>query len=520
MTGRKCDGYQFPASDETNTSLVARPPPPKSDLPTTPGDTSSATPLRFSINPAFQGSFEERRTFERFQARTIPAISGVSEGEFWEKLVLRVGQQESIVRNAIIALGALHEDYQLSGGSYENFQKASNLYGKALSELGARLSQKRPENAKLAIISSILFACFEVLRRNGMAAISHFNAGMKALLQHMPPKDTSINASSMGTISTAEATRTAGSKAIQPFFRTVPQDDVDVMLRVFSRYDIQACTFAKPKAERLTVTLPDTPPTSLTLPEIKNYLDSLLVAVYQHTRSDLVMHRYFPLHTVPPILIHRRDQALITFEQWLSAIEKFFSENVLALTTLEAKALLGLRLQVRTAILELRTCISCPAETSFDAFHSDFLHIVTRCERLADSLGLPECEPLATDPSGAGFTMELGICHPLFFVATKCRDYSLRRRAIACLKRAGREGVWEGPVMAIVAERIVQLEEEGVSAGDKGNAACVPEGNRFHYIRKDVDYDARRVFIEAGRCRNGEETAWRNWEKVREAVPF
>jgi len=330
-----------------------------------------------------------------------------------------------------------------------------------------------------------------------MAAIRHYNSGMKALLQQMPPRDDA----------------TPATRAVQPFFRTIPQDDVDVMLRVFSRYDIQACTFAKPFAEKLMVTLPSSPPTTLSLSDIKNYLDSLLVAVYQHIKSDLAMYRYWPLAQVPEIHIHRRDQALVTFEQWLDAIDNFFATETVALTPFEAKALLGLRLQVRIAIMELRMCISCPAESSFDSFEGEFEDVVRRCEKLLDSLNLVEGRPLANETTA--FTMELGINHPLFFVATKCRHWQIRRRAIVCLKRGGREGIWEGPVMAEVASRIVELEETGVAPG-----AVVPEANRFHAIRKDVNYDARKVFVEAGRARDGEGTGWRVWEKHREAVSF
>jgi len=69
--------------------------------------------------------------------------------------------------------------------------------------------------------------------------------------------------------------------------------------------------------------------------------------------------------------------------------------------------------------------------------------------------------------------------------------------------------------MALVAQRIVELEEEGVDAG-----AFVPEGNRFHRIRKDVLYDERVVNVEGSRVRDGEASGWRNWEKVREQIPF
>ncbi|MBC8161235.1 MAG: hypothetical protein H7Z42_08450, partial [Roseiflexaceae bacterium] len=81
----------------------------------------------------------ERRIFRRFQDCTVPAFAGSSETEFWESLLLKVGQQEPVVRNAIVALGTLHEDYQFRKGRYSidlikepSYQQALSLYGKAL----------------------------------------------------------------------------------------------------------------------------------------------------------------------------------------------------------------------------------------------------------------------------------------------------------------------------------------------------------------------------------------------------
>ena len=103
-----------------------------------------------------------------------------------------MGQEEPVVRNAIIALGSLHEDYEIRGGKYDtqliedkSYREVTSLYGKALRQLNDRLNQPTKRNAKLAIICSILFACFEVLRRNNMAAVVHYQQGMRQLMRQM-----------------------------------------------------------------------------------------------------------------------------------------------------------------------------------------------------------------------------------------------------------------------------------------------------------------------------------------------
>jgi Fungal specific transcription factor domain len=458
------------------------------------------------MSVAFPGSAKERRIFHRFQVRTIPALAGSSEIEFWESLVLKAGQQEPVVRNAIIALGTLHEDYQKRNGKYSqdliedpSYQQALSLYGKALRQLNERLYEGNRTTAKLALISSILFTCFEVLRRNGMAAIIHYQAGMRELTRQ-------IKASRED-----EASSYHSSSAVIEL-RSIPRDELDVLLRVFARYDIQACTYIKPRAEALAVDLPPHPPASMTLPQVKLHLDNLLISIYQFIKSDLSMYRYWQSDAVPPDWLIRRDEAITTFENWLFAIEAFFRDSTsLVLRPHETKTLLGLRMQVKVAIILLKTCIDSAPETSFDAFLPDFDDIVTRIEYLADALSLREALPL--DNESTSFTMELGILHPLFFVATKCRHWTVRRRAIAALKRGGREGVWEGPIVALVAERMMEIEEADVVPGE-----VIPEANRVHDVMKNVDYEGRQVLVEAKR--SIDQVEWKKWEVIRESIKF
>ena len=451
---------------------------------------------------AFPGDTQERRIFHRFQVCTIPAFSGGSESGFWDSLVLKVGQQEPVVQKAIIALGTLHEDYQTRNGKYSKHliedpkhQYALHLYGKALSNLNDRLYEGNGHGAKLAIISSILFACFEVLRRNNMAAVIHYQAGMRELVRQL-----SLN----------QQESSSPRQVSQPRFNTMPQNELDEILRVFARYDIQACTFSKARTETLAVDLPTVPPTFLTLAEVKRHLDNLLITVYQFVKSDLGMYRYWKAEAVPASWLVRRDEATRTFEAWLNALEDYLNRPNVMLRAAEAKSLLGLRLQVKVAIIMLKTCIDCGPEMSFDVFEPDFEDIISRVEVLADALALVEGPPL--DNESTSFTMELGIIHPLFFVATKCRQWRLRRRAVRALRRAGREGVWEGPIMALLAERLIEIEEDGVAGGD-----VIPERNRLHDIKKNVDYETGQVLIEATRSKDDN---YENWEVIRESIRF
>ena len=495
-TGRTCDGYEFPREQTTEPDTTAL------SSPHRPSVTWSQLFLPSSISATFPGDTQERRIFHRFQVCTVPAFAAGSETGFWESLLLKAGQQEPVVRNAIVALGTLHEDYQTREGKYNNqlieepsYQHALQLYGKALRQLNGQLHQGSTQGAKLAIISSILFACFEVLRRNNMAAVIHYQAGLRELTRQM---------------NLTKAAAMSPDASSPPALKPIPQGELDELLRVFARYDIQACTFSKPHTEHIDFNLPRVLPTSLTLPEVRMHLDNLLISVYQLVKSNLGMYRYWKRDAVPVNWMIQREEATATFEAWLNALENFFHQSTVVLRPADKKSLLGLRLQIRVAIIMLKTCIDCGPESSFDVFEDDFEDMIGQVETMGDGLGLRQGQPL--DNEGTPFTMDLGIIHPLFFIATKCRNWSLRRRAIVELRRAGREGVWEGPIMAVVAERILQIEEAGVPWGE-----AIPERNRLHEVKKNVAYETRQVYVDATKARDD---TWKNWETLQEVVSF
>lgn len=334
-----------------------------------------------------------------------------------------------------------------------------------------------------------------------MAALVHYQNGMRALMKQMNERDR--QAIDDGSVPSNGST----------VLRNRPQDDLDRMLRVFARYDIQACTYYKQRAEVLTVDLSEVPPNEVGLTEVRRYLDNLLIAVYQLVKSDLSMFRYWKRAEVPADWLQKRDQALETFQGWLDVLDKSIPSDAVTLRNhgiLASKSILGLILQIKVAMIMLRTCIDCGPEVTFDQFTPDFEEIVSRVENLTRILGLKEGEPLGRET--VPFTMELGVIHPLFFVAWKCRDRQLRRRAMAELRKCGKEGAWEGPIMAVVVAKIAEIEEEG-----SPKRADIVESARIHDVRKTVVYDERVVMVE---FKLAQDSTWKNWRTIRQRIPF
>ena len=72
------------------------------------------------------------------------------------------------------------------------------------------------------------------------------------------------------------------------------------------------------------------------------------------------------------------------------------------------------------------------------------------------------------------FNLDTGIIVPLYFIAGKCRDSRIRRKAIELLRASEKhEGVSNTLMTAKVAERLVDIEEKGML--DRGGEGRAPQ---------------------------------------------
>ena len=88
------------------------------------------------------------------------------------------------------------------------------------------------------------------------------------------------------------------------------------------------------------------------------------------------------------------------------------------------------------------------------------------------------------------FSLDSGINAHLYTVACRCRDPVIRRKAIAVLRSANRhEGLWRSDLVAHVAEKVVVLEEEGLTVQ---SCRDVPDEARLKDLIINFDPTERR----------------------------
>ena len=134
--------------------------------------------------------------------------------------------------------------------------------------------------------------------------------------------------------------------------------------------------------------------------------------------------------------------------------------------------------------------ISFEDETSWDQYLPRFLEIV----RLARTYIEAQATISYRSNSVVDFLVGPGIVTPLRIVAFQCRDRQTRREAIALLRRANREGIWDPKHIAAFGEWILGLEEQGLGADEP-----IPEHKRVRLINLDDDFVRRRTVAQVVR---------------------
>ena len=260
---------------------------------------------------------------------------------------------------------------------------------------------------------------------------------------------------------------------------------------------------------------PDIPPSFSSLEEARNSLD------YIRTYADLTAQSlpFFPpnkqtVTSFSPAVITKtklsfdliRNVSTIRLKQWSSAFESFLRDKQ-DLTAIEQRAarILGLHRIMMGVHLRIDFFRIMDDEMVWDEYYQEFKNIVAQAEIIL------QLSPLSKSPT---FTLDTEVIMPLASVVIKCRDSQVRRKAIALLRSANRqEGIWNSLLIAMVAERVMEIEEDGLDV-EMGTATSIPRGNRFGF-RIKLDNNNRRANLQYEKSKEdgGMETVdeWLEW---------
>ncbi|TVY32646.1 hypothetical protein LOCC1_G008645 [Lachnellula occidentalis] len=430
------------------------------------------------LSPTPHHSNEESRAFHFFRTKVATNLGGFFDSSFWTLDVLRVAQHEDPVRHAIVALASLSETLlDTAPGSSKPPPEpfAIRQHSKAISNLRKKIDESDESSMEVILITCALFICFEMFQSHNEEALSHMCSGIYVFFNWLSNRR---KISPQNTLSSIELQ----------------------LQRLFGRLMLQTILFVQSKPHEwkffipsFTPDLPSIPLVFGSLEEARDSLDGCMCTLYYRMLASQFQGLDNNFQEISDESTFQHDP----LEEWASAYKRFIEDQIERLSPKERHAATFLEIQQITGSIIAAT-MPVSQETVFDSFDQSFSQIIILATQL-----LCSGNPQYADPEPPLFpAFEMGIIPPLYFVASRCRNPSLRRQALHLLRLGPRqEGIWHRDVLGSIAERIMNMEEIGCQIAQ--NSADIPGGARLSILNTSIDSVQRAVTLHC--CRQQSE---------------
>ncbi|KAE9371087.1 hypothetical protein N431DRAFT_483689 [Stipitochalara longipes BDJ] len=461
-TGRKCDGY---ARTERTTSNQQ------------PSDSLNNVSLSVDI----QGSDQEIRSFQFFKSYTVPQLCGLFESSFWNRLVLQATHHQPAIRHAAIALGSMHEELE-SNLSAEDARLGKDFtmqqYLKAIRCLIQPMQGQASQNADLALMTCVLFVCFETLRGHHASALSHINGAIKILAELQSGTDSSRRFWTMSPYS------------------CVPLTTLNL---IFGRLESQMllvngtsrALYGDEVDDKETGYQDHIPNAFSSLGQARNSLDHVWTAHVRYIRKFLP--QFESTGTSRLALVDRSKRiAAEKLIKWSEAFECFLRSNRQNFDNASQMTIHVLKAQriMAGVIFSIEHTTWTYSEMYWDSYFLEYEAII----RHSASFVKLESQLLKSKGVKSTFSLDSGIMIPLLMVANRCRHKIVRRQAISILKSTPRqEGAMSSILTARITERLMEIEENGFPNAQF--AEDIPNSARVANVHLDFETERRRVLV-------------------------
>ncbi|PSN69986.1 hypothetical protein BS50DRAFT_571303 [Corynespora cassiicola Philippines] len=566
-TGRKCDGYAA-GNASSRTVPPARPKPrlkqpratmasrsaillPKISHPSHPFHpvSPSHSPIPrspFTPSSASHPTPTSPRALAYFIQRSEPALTGAFCVQVWRDTVLRMCVGSTAVANAIVALAGVHELVSRRPPSSRSSSSSPSLlvptFGpwngeneraevvkkrewseevcwrhyvdavRSARELVLRASRERDglgiglHAREEVLIVCAVFVVVEMLLGNFGAAERHLRAGLGMVGEFLDA------ANAMSATESVVIGGEDGGKGLEP-------GTLD-LIGLFARLDLQFLGLREQKRggvrasakvhERKRAKERSKHP----IREISQPLPNVPSAgLYRFVKRALYWIRDVGLHCKyaaikPEAAFAEQDDLLFALAQWRAGFPYHDPDLDWAPGSEAPRFPVVANLLVAYHLIRIKVWTALSASENVFDEHDCRLSFEAVVENAEVVLAYRSCES-----KNAVFSLEASVVEPLWVVAVKCRDSVLRRRAVELLESAGREGVWDGDVMANTARIAIGIEEEdedGFNWGLYNEGGLVNRGNRerINDVIVSVDQETGKASVDLGWFEDG---AWR-WE--------
>lgn len=422
--GRKCDGY-LPAQE----GMLAIVPKQLIGVPavTLPG---------------------ESRALEFFFHRSAPLLAGFFEGAFWNGSVLQLSLAEPAIRQAIAAIGSVHEEQGLkrledSNVSSAGPQTAVQLYNRAIRLVIARANVD-PNAIPAVTMASILFTCFEFLRGNAPAAASHITSGVR-LLQEWRDK--------------------TGTQPVGPWGQSHKSFESQFMetelAPILSLFNLNTCEFGPGQRSRVILNAVDEHGFLVLADKFEDLREARVALVDLVTSTSVLFSNMdesvgkgqLPDTNLVTVFSGMRNN----LDRWKANFENLVDRKGATWDKAQRSAADNIRIMWCSTEIGIIS-YTVGTETAWDAHRDSFEQTL----RLSESL-ISDTDRYPDDLSKT-LSLDLGLIFPLHAVAWKCRWPRLRRRGLDLLLRSPkREWLLEAERYHALFTRVMEFEESALS---------------------------------------------------------
>ncbi|KAJ5607964.1 hypothetical protein N7537_004583 [Penicillium hordei] len=403
-------------------------------------------------------------------------LAGGMNIDFWTGVVPQICRSEPAVWNAVIAISALYEnpkqcmDFHFLRDRRNKAhllnhaqQDALTWYSRSISTVSSQI-QRDSADPYIALISCALFICVETIQGHMEQALELYRQGITLILELRAQIGHGVVSISKGVLL---------ERSIVPLFLrlgasslTISGTQFPIELFAFIETDMSA-DFASVYSAR----------------SIMSVLATEVILFERE--ANLHLREVGAEAAVSPAMIAKKEALRVRLVEWHRAYTNLCQRNrsVLTLPVYPEPILLTYH---ATALICVTGCLK-QQETVFDAHFADFATIVAQSRLILDT----SAGPNGVQPP---FTFEMSVGVPLAMTVLRCRDPTLRRRALDLLRLSPPiQGFFKCAPVALLSEMLMKLEEgyglavrENTSAPSQkveattSQAALIPEEARIH----------------------------------------
>ncbi|PMD37170.1 hypothetical protein L207DRAFT_585525 [Hyaloscypha variabilis F] len=451
--------------------------------------SKTAVPLAPTPSHELFANDQEFNYFKVYAGTTAPQLGEYFDTPIWSTIVLQASEQEYFIKHAIIALGALNQSHDVTTSiqgvsgrvlrsSSPHYQVAFHHYGSSIQGIRKACEEQR-KSRRTILIACLLAVCFEYYHGNIDLATAHVKNGIKLIDEWF--------------LSMKHLVSVIG----QQFLQGIIEDE---LISIFTRlerdiyiwhevYLVEMHPELQKNAARIILAIPARGFADLhmarrffdiMLSQVDRFVYNIEEMLWDYSRPTSRSRRALQLDSsTGAIVLSKQQRQRFDFlkdglASWRKAFQPALAQS-LKVTGRDLLVAKTLALNFLCSAIALRCCLG--PELTYDAEISDFQAALSMAGTLFD---------MVASKKGHTFIVTSIIIKSLFFIASKCRDKSIRTKARDYLQAMSRqEGIWDSTAISAMTNVVMKLEETGESG-------LIPEHKRLRAIRTSFDLYTRQ----------------------------